>query len=58
MENVTTASFKDVDLKMSYEKKLKEALNYLGENWVLHPNYKPNPRHNVFGSSPRQKQSQ
>lgn len=30
------------------ENRRQKALEYLGENWVLHPNYKPNPRHVVF----------
>lgn len=29
------------------EEKLEAAKEYLGENWVLHPNYKPNPKHNL-----------
>lgn len=28
------------------DEKRRRALSYLGENWVLHPNYKTNPRHN------------
>lgn len=32
-----------------FEQKLKSALEYLGENWVLHKNYKFNPKHGPNG---------
>lgn len=32
---------------MSQEEKLQAAIEYLGENWVLHPNYKVKKHHSV-----------
>lgn len=34
-----------------FAEKRMNALAYLGENWVLHPNYKPNPKHSLVGST-------
>jgi len=36
-------------LKLTHEEKLKKAKEYLGEKWVLHPNYKYDSRHAQFG---------
>lgn len=33
-----------------YAEKRAKALEFLGNNWVLHPNYKFNPKHSVIGS--------
>lgn len=38
----------DIDI---FEKKREEALKFLGEKWVLHPEYEPDPRHNLSGYS-------
>ena len=36
----------DVDgVPDSHAEKLQRALDYLGENWVMHKNYKTTPRH-------------
>ena len=29
------------------ENRRRKAIETLGENWVLHPNYQPNPRHSL-----------
>lgn len=40
----------DVDSETSSNaEKLQRALAYLGENWVLHKNYKSNPKHSPEG---------
>jgi len=34
-----------------YEEKRQAALKYLGDKWVLHPNYKFISRHSPFGDT-------
>ena len=46
----TTTDVQYHDKKTS-EQKLKDAIAYLGENWVLHPNYKPKESHNFNKAS-------
>ena len=29
------------------ESRRRRAIESLGENWVLHPNYQPNPKHSL-----------
>lgn len=36
---------------MTYAEKLSKAKEFLGKNWVLHPEYTPNPKHSNVGIS-------
>lgn len=36
----------------TYTAKLEAAKAFLGKNWVLHPDYKPNPRHSPANRAP------
>ena len=48
-EDEENAIVSRLDAEDSYEHKRQSALEFLGEKWVLHPNYDPasHPQHNV-----------
>ena len=33
------------------DKKLQAAKEWLGERWILHPNYKYNPKHRIYNEN-------